>query len=179
MSALLHPDGAQEDVGFRLHGLPDDFVMAALYHQIRDLDPGAAHFVGIPFSNGKIVYHAYAPGNSMPSEHQVEFLRQLIINVNKNIDHGGCWIIGWYGKGFLFDPWRIESFWKDEDGDPHVIVTMDDPWHLMREKDMQHWLEDHEAAWRQVQINMIAEMELKPREMAKMAQGERLPRVTH
>ena len=162
--------GKVERTGLALHRLGDRELSASLIGMLDMEAGGGGWWALVPRSNGDLL-HRHNRLAILPDAERQDFARRLVIRLNQELHCNGAWIVGWADANR-----RWFMFWKDRDGDQHVVVDNDEPWARVRSVPVEHWLDDANAAWAKTFLDFKAVLDLKPGMQAKLAQGESLPR---
>lgn len=103
--------------GVRLHGVPDQIVMASLAGQLHR-HVGADWYACVMFSDGDGICLGARDGVVPPPENVIAWLADKAIVLNKELHNNGHWIVAWSPA---HEPVLI---WRDGDGDIHVAVEV-------------------------------------------------------
>jgi len=94
--------------------------------------------------------------NLDPHPHQMGMAKELMIMLNKNIDHDGLWIVGWTHPPAGWEAIRVDGdncwnrmvmIWLDEDGDIQFPVETDLPIYEIVSNGLEYYTELCETAW--------------------------------
>lgn len=105
------------DCGMRLHGVPDRIVGTDLAGQLqRHVCPG--WYAVVMFSDGRGVCMGVHDEIPSPPEAAVQWMVQAAVALNRELHHGGHWVVAWS------DAQEPVLLWRDGDGDIHVAVEV-------------------------------------------------------
>ena len=103
--------------GVRVHGVPDQIVVADLKGQLRrHVSPG--WYACILFSDGRGACMGESDDVADPPEHVISWLAARAVDLNRMLHQGGHWIVAWSAAQ---EPVLI---WRDGDGDIHTAVEL-------------------------------------------------------
>lgn len=121
-----------------------------------------------------------------PAPDQQMFAQDLIKLLNREISHGGRWIIEWTHPGEFFGAEGLSAveacftrtyerwvmMWMDEDGDIQFSIENEEPmWVIMANGPLQ-WVEQAEDGWKQWKEIMRDALAPSESQLIHRAQGE-------
>lgn len=117
-----------------------------------------------------------------PAPDQQMFAQDLVKMLNKEICHGGRWIIEWTHPGEFHSVEGVGTFtrtyerwlmmWMDEDGDIQFSVENEEPMWVIMANGPMHWVGQAEDAWEQWKLIMRDALAPTEGQLIHRAQGE-------
>jgi thiamine phosphate synthase YjbQ (UPF0047 family) len=123
----------------------------------------------------------YTSGRCRPMEVQKIAAMELCTFLNREMHHGGRWVVGWAGQTNEVTPGGLIVFgvpttmglvWLDQDEDVQFTVEIDERLDDIIRSGPEHWCDQAEQAWREW-ASHIKEVDVRPDQTIKAAQGER------
>ena len=155
-----------EYAGQKLHDVQDRAVSASLIGQIAKEAP-AGWWAVVPESNGRLHLRQFRRVLP-PSEEQQRFACDLAVDLNVGANCGGMWVVAWEAGDMA-----LHMIWRDKDGDVRTAYTCEDSWARIKQTPYTDLIEAAVLALKRAALDFLDDLELKPDQMAKVAQGER------
>lgn len=122
----------------------------------------------------------YTSGRCRPMEVQRVAAMELATYLNRELHHGGRWVVGWAGQSNEVTPGGLIVFgvptvmgmvWLDQDDDVQFSVAIDERLEDIIRSGPEHWCHQAEQAWNEWAAHM-EEVDVRPDQTIKAAQGE-------
>lgn len=174
MTELLLPRKTRPlDLGVRLHGVPDEIVMAGLREDLDSFcgEPvvGVGWYACVLFADGRGFLGGPELWCAEPGEDKRDLMVRLARRLNREMAHGGHWVTAWHSEGHLV------VLWRDVDGDLQFTTEFDDAWERFRHQSDEDTLAVCQASYDEWYERVHHWVDVRPQETKKRAQGQTRP----
>ena len=165
---LIRQDPEEFDCGRPMHRVPDEKLFGNL-----NLSSSLRRFAGgqalacIIHDDGKGSFQPMSQWVPRYDEERKDFLRLVTAQLNQMLANGGCWVTAWTNDGIFM------ALWFDGDGDLQFTLEDDRPFVRMRADGVDFILSNCALSQNQW-AEHEKELEIKPWQKVKAAQGETL-----
>ena len=149
------------------HRLPNTLLSAALLSSIVKFSAGRQWTAVIMLANGEMIVRASPDLRETPDADRMHFAREYARRLNREIHHGGAWVVVWYDS----EEWT--ALWKDSDGDVQFTLDCNESWARIKNVPISKFMSDAEMTWQKWHLVWFEQIGIRPEQTMKLAQGQR------
>lgn len=153
------------EAGQKLHNVPDDTVRARLRDDLDYVCEGETWTACVAFSSGRMVIMPRRPFLDPLPRPQMEKMIDVATLANRDLHHGGHWVMAFSSDGYL------SALWRDHDGDLHFENTFSETWGRLQYMPREAWVDTLDAIYA-AGCRRVREVGVDPNKQILRALGE-------